>query len=219
MKKFLFMLFAIFGFSVFACPLEEEVVNRYIYIYVVDYGYTVEQARVVISNVNNIRISLLSAGMNLEQVETLSTAIMTTRDPLTTTSNDALLNGVTTAQQNATSQGFGSLSVDSVSENGSGLDISMSATDGVSTTTAQVNTSSSVPTYSTTGSTSTMANQVATSTTSTLYTSSEASRPIVSSSSTTDSASGKSVRIIGGARVMSNGDGGSILVDGTIKGN
>ena len=96
---------------------------------------------------------MVTAGMDLEQVDTLSTRIMTMGDPLTTTSNEALLNGLTTAQQNATDQGFGSLNVDSVSVSGSGLNVSMSATNGNSTTTAQINTSSSVPTYSNTGAT------------------------------------------------------------------
>lgn len=215
------MLFAIFGFSVFACPLEEGTVNRYIYIYVVDYGYTEEQARVVISNVNNIRIALASAGMDLDQVDNLSTEIMNAGDPLTTTSNEALVNGLTTAQQNATDQGFGSLSIDSVSTSGNGLNISMSATsaDGNSTTTAQVNTSSNVPTYSTTGTTSTASNQTATNIARMIYLPSDHLRPVATSSSTIDTPTGKSVRIIGGVRVISNGEGGSILTYGTIKGN
>ena len=221
MKKFLFMLFAILGFSVFACPLEESTRNHYIIIYVNYYGYSQAQAERVIDNVNNVRITLLGAGMDLDQVDNLSTAIMTTGDPLTTTSNEALVNGLTTAQQNATDQGFGSLSVDSVSASGNGLNISMSATsaDGNSTTTAQVNTSSNVPTYSTTGTTSTASNQIATNTSQALYRPSDYNRPVATSSSTTDTFTGKSVRIIGGIRVVSNGEGGSILIDGTIKGN
>lgn len=215
------MLFAILSFSVFACPLEEEVQNIYIYIFVNEYGYTEVEARTVISRVNNVRITMISAGMDLDQVDNLSTAILTTGNPLTTTSNEALVNGLTTAQQNATDQGFGSLSVDSVSESGSGLNISMSATsaDGNSTTTAQVNTSSNVPTYSTTGTTSTTSNQTAARVSQDLYRPYEYNRPVATSSSTTDTSTGKSVRIIGGTRVISNGEGGSILIDGTIKGN
>lgn len=221
MKKFLFMLLTILCFSTFACPLEEHIANHYITVYVTGYNYTRAQAEAVISNVNDIRISALTAGMSLDTVETLTTAIMETGDPLTTTSNEALVNGLTTAQQNATNQGFGSLSVDSVSASGNGLNISMSATsaDGNSTTTAQVNTSSSVPTYSTTGTTSTASNQTATNTSQALYRPSDSNRPVATSSSTTDISTGKSVRIIGGVRVVSNGEGGSILTDGTIKGN
>lgn len=219
MKKFLFMLFAILGFSVFACPLEESTRNHYIIIYVNHYGYSQAQAERVIDNVNNIRIGMVTAGMDLEQVDTLSTQIMTIGDPLTTTSNEALLNGLTTAQQNATDQGFGSLSVDSISVSGSGLNVSMSATNGNSTTTSQINTSSNIPTYSNTGATVTGSSSNAANVSNELYNTNENNRPVLTSSSSVDPVTGKTIRIFGGARVESNGDGGSILLDGTIRGN
>ena len=219
MKKFLFIFFAILSFSAFTCPLEEDTRNHYILIYTNDYNYSREQAERVVDNVNNIRIGMVTAGMDLEQVDTLSRRIMTMGDPLTTTSIEALLNGLTTAQQNATDQGFGSLNVDSVSVSGSGLNVSMSATNGNSTTTAQINTSSSVPTYSNTGATVTGSSSNAATVSNVLYNTNENNRPVSTSSSTVDQTTGKPIRIFGGARVESNGDGGSILLDGTIKGN
>ena len=219
MKKFLFMLFAILGFSAFACPLEEDIRNNYIVIYVNNYGYSREQAENVVNNVNDIRIGMITAGMDLEQVDILSNRIMNIGDPLSTTSNEALINGLVTAQQNATNQGFGSLSVDSVSVSGSGLNISMSATNGSSTTTSQINTSSSVPTYSNTGSAVTGSSSNAATVSNELYNTNENNRPVLTSSSSIDHVTGKTIRIFGGARVESNGDGGSILLDGTIRGN
>lgn len=46
MKKFLFMLFAILGFSAFTCPLEEDTRNHYILVYTNDYNYSREQAEI-----------------------------------------------------------------------------------------------------------------------------------------------------------------------------
>lgn len=216
MKKFLFMLLAIFSCArVFACPMEEKAANE-ARLNLINRGLTGQQAEQVISAINDMRIALVTEGMTLEQVNTLTTALIKTNNVVNLANDTRLTNAVVAAQKNANETGFEELKVVGVTDNQKGIKVTLRKELGTNTQLVQINTAKANVQYSTSGVAVTNEKvAVKKQRIKRLFTVDDDFVPYKNTSTAT--LNGRTVRFIPSKKVKSEGAGSVVIKDDLIK--